>query len=488
MKSFALVYILAVLALTATAQRNVPDATALYKSAIAMQQRTAFDSATTMLKQLLSLPAVKADPVKNKDVTKRLAECKSGSALKKTPRIFIVTHLGNGVNSSYADYAPVVSADEQGLFFTSRRPVGDVPAKTTEGTFYEDVYYAEQSNGQWSSARNIGPPINNAFHNSNLALSADGRQLFLYTDENEGDILMSEKKDGVWSVPQRLPYPVNTSYHESSVSISPDGSKLFVASERPGGLGGSDIYLVEKNYAGEWSRIINLGPGVNTPWHEDSPFIDYDNKTLYFSSQGHTSMGGFDIFKVTLNQGKPSGVENLGFPINTPGNDIHFISTRDGKRAYYSSVRPEGFGEEDIYMITLPPELTREDVIIRPAPTSASSAKENEALNSAIVYFDFGSDALKQSGSLDSNINVWLKSTDVILVEGHTDVVGSEKFNEGLSLRRAKTVQAYLVSKGIRVERIRVTGFGRSRPVAPNQEEKNGREQNRRVEIRLMKD
>ncbi|MEJ0056484.1 MAG: hypothetical protein WDN75_13030 [Bacteroidota bacterium] len=302
------------------------------------------------------------DQAKAKEVRKRIFECESGKKLLLSPRDFIITNLGPGINSTSADYAPVVSENETLLVFTSRRPEGNLSKqKSTDGDYFEEVFFSRRQAGVWTPAQPIGPPVNTPFHNSNIALSADGRQLFLYTDSNEGDILLSEMVNGKWTQPKPLPFPVNTKDHESSVAITSDGNKLFVASERAGGMGGSDIYLVEKNSAGQWSSAKNLGPSINTEWDDDSPFIDYDGQALYFSSKGHNSIGGYDIFRSLLKGDAWTPAENLGLPINTTSNDSYFVSTADGARAYYSSVRSGGFGEEDIYMITLPAELVRDE-------------------------------------------------------------------------------------------------------------------------------
>src|SRR5690606_23490736 len=149
---------------------------------------------------------------------------------------------------------------------------------------------------------------------------------------------------------------INSSFEEKSITISKDGKTLYFSSNRPGGLGGTDLYKATKDAKGEWTNVKNLGPTINTPFDEEGPFIDYDMVTLYFSSKGHKNMGSYDIFKSVYDPVKNdwSEPENLGYPINTPDDDIFYVVSADGKRAYYSSVRDDGLGYTDIYLITTP--------------------------------------------------------------------------------------------------------------------------------------
>ena len=464
-----------------------------YLNGVVLHRQLKFDSAVAYYRRCLAEinKKVPADTMRRREVEKRIYECESGKDLVGAPRKFLVSNLGAQINSPFEDYAPVLTEDENLLVFTSRKPNGNLnPQKANDGKFFEDIFYSRKQNGNWSSSRNIGRPINTSFHDSDLALSADGRQLFLYSDQREGDILVSEFVNGKWNQPQTLPSPINTKYHESSVSVSADGTKMFLASERPGGLGGSDIYLIEKQPSGQWSAAMNLGPVVNTPWNEENPFIDYDGGALYFSSTGHNSMGGFDIFRSELKEGKWSVAENLGYPINTPEHESHFVSTPDGKRAYYSSVRAGGFGEEDIYLITLPNELMREEklnVTVESRPESVASQKEAEQAI-WVIYFPLGSSHLADADlqRLDAVAEVVRKEATLIQIEGHTDNSGTERFNQGLSVTRSSAVQSYLESKGIPADRIRATGLGAGRPAVSNEHEKSGRELNRRVEIRVI--
>ena len=298
------------------------------------------------------------DKVELPEVTRRIYECNNAKEFVANPAHYSIVNVGNAINTEFEEYAPVLNEDETLMIFTTRRRDGNLNENVfKDNKPYEDIFMATKENGVWSPAMNIGNTVNTEYHDSNLALSADGQQLFLYNDENNGDIYVSNRnEDQTWSYPEPLSENINSEgFKESSISISPDGSILFFASDRPGGFGGSDIYYSVKDARGEWGRSKNLGPMINTEYDDDGPFIDYDGKTLYFSSRGRKGMGGYDIFRseydsATNDWNEP---ENLGFPINTPDDDIYFVSTKDGQRGYYASVREDGLGFTDIYMVTI---------------------------------------------------------------------------------------------------------------------------------------
>lgn len=296
------------------------------------------------------------DKIDMKEVDRKILECNNGKEFVASPKPFSIVNLGREINSEFEDYAPVLNSSEDEIIFTTRRRDGNTYENVAEDNKpYEDIFTSSKNGGTWQRAKNIGPPINTRFFDSNLAFSPDGNMLFIYKDEGLGDIFFSERqKDGTWSAVEALPGVINSSYRESCVSITKDGEHLFFASERPGGFGGSDIYVCTKDSRGEWSKVKNLGSGINTEYDEDGPYIDYDGKTLYFSSMGRKGMGGFDIFKSNLiNQDKNewSEPENMGYPINTPDNDVFISGTKSGNKWYYSSVREDGLGYSDIYMI-----------------------------------------------------------------------------------------------------------------------------------------
>lgn len=333
----------------------------------------ALDFYTKYKEKLIKKPNYQGkDRVDLKEVERRIAECKNGKEFVSGPKPFAIENIGRDINSEFEDYAPVLTTDESEIVFTTRRRDGNTNENVADDNKpYEDIFYSKKSGDKWSKAQNIGP-INIKFSESSLAFAPDGKTLFVYRDEGNGDIYSTERKsDGTWGELEPLPGIINSSYRESSVSITKDGELLYFASERPGGLGGSDIYVCSKDSRGEWSKVKNLGPTINTELDEDGPFIDYSQKTLYFSSQGRKGMGGFDIFKSNLlnaDKNEWSEPENMGYPINSPDDDIYFSGTKDGKHWYYSSVREDGLGYSDIYIIKPLEEVKKEPIVAAKKP------------------------------------------------------------------------------------------------------------------------
>ena len=320
-----------------------------------------FDKAIANLKNYRNYVDPK-DKATLEDVDLLINNCTNGKTMVLNPKSKIsITNLGPGINSAFNDYAPVVSADEATLIYTSRRDNttgGGKPLDDNE--WYEDIYLSVKSDTIWTTAINMGPTINTASHDASVGLSPDGQELFIYRDDkkNGGDLYLSNLTGSVWSEPKALGSNINTDYWEPSASTTSDENIIFFTSNKKGGLGGSDIYMTRKQPNGTFGPAINLGPKINTKYDEDCPFIHPDGKTLYFSSKGHKSMGGFDIFSTTIDLALGTiltEVENVGYPINTADDDVFFVWSADNKRAYFSSEREGGFGEKDIYM------LVRED-------------------------------------------------------------------------------------------------------------------------------
>jgi outer membrane protein OmpA-like peptidoglycan-associated protein len=219
--------------------------------------------------------------------------------------------------------------------------------------FYEDVYMSQNKGGNWTMPVNLGEPVNGPTHDAAIAISPNGSRLFIYKDDGEGDMYLSTRKGLTWTKPVSLGPSINKkNSREASMSVTADGRTLYFSSNRAGGYGGLDIYKASSlKPNGEYSNVENLGPTINTPDDEDAPFIHPDGVTLYFSSRGHETMGGFDIFKSELMDGAFSLPENIGYPINTPGDDIYFVLSADGQNGYYASEKKGGLGFKDIYRI-----------------------------------------------------------------------------------------------------------------------------------------
>ena len=564
------------------------------------------------------------DKVSLASVERRIFECRNAMEFIVNPSNVDIINVGSAINSEWPDYGPVLNEEETMMVFTSRRREENRNEDVDKDNFpFEDVFIAFKENGQWQRAKNIGEVINTLYHDSNLGLSPDAKSIYLFgEDENGGgDIYVSDLlDDGSYTVPHPISENINSSFSENSISVSPDGKTAFFSSDRPGGIGGIDIYMSVKDSKGNWGVSKNLGSVINTEFDDDGPFIDYDGKTLYFSSKGRKGMGGYDIFRSVFDEatGEWSEPINLGFPINTPDNDIYFVSTKDGKRGYYASVREDGLGYNDIYMVNIPDaeeikqleDLTKKetpeedppktdppvtdppktdppktdppktdppktdppkekvtqpvtldirvldattnktiDATVRvqrtgsnsPAPASRKSegiyqvSTKNDAATSYTIsvtkqgylfaeqqvnlpaagtegqsvkttitlrqasvnsrkvlrniYFRFNSAQFTEDSYRELNQLEQFMADNPgkqIQIEGHTDKIGTAEYNKELSQRRANAVKEYLVKKGVDARRITAIGYGEERPLASNDDEVNGRELNRRVELKIL--
>ena len=266
------------------------------------------------------------------------------------------------VNSEFSEYKPLLNAQENTMFFTAKKPDGLTDNKDDQGDFYEHIYFSEKVGNNWTQAKLMPSPINTKKSTSALYLSADGQYLLssmVNNDNNIGPlgrgIFESYKNGNVWTDPQIFQNKVNTSYLETSANMDLNKNMVFFVSDRDGGLGGKDLWVIKKLDNGSWSSPQNLGEPINTEYDEESPYFHSDGKTLYFSSKGHSSIGGLDIFKSELDKELNwSSPKNMGYPINTVNDDLSFVPTVTGNKAYFSSVRNGGKGKSDIYEMILP--------------------------------------------------------------------------------------------------------------------------------------
>jgi outer membrane protein OmpA-like peptidoglycan-associated protein len=270
-------------------------------------------------------------------------------------------NMGSSINSKDQEYSPAFAIDEKTIYITKR--MGNL----SDNRPNEDLYFAELNDESWDKVKDIGPPINTIENEGAFSISSDGNYIFFTSCSRNGgkgqcDIWLTSKKNNRWDEPKNLQSPINTKYWESQPSISSDGRMLYFSSDRPGGYGGTDIWVSEFSNSG-WSAPKNLGPTVNTSKDEQFPFIHSDNRTLYFSSNGHPGLGKSDLYltrkDVKLNWEIPI---NMGFPINSRGQDWNLVVARDGKTAYFSSNQLKGFGGLDIYTFQLPEKLQAEKV------------------------------------------------------------------------------------------------------------------------------
>ncbi len=473
---------------------------------------------------------------------------------------YLVTMAGGG------DYAPVLSPDGSLMLFCSTRP---------GGLGGEDIWASRLGpDGRWGKPYNLHD-LNTPSNEGPLAITGDGLRLFVAYNTSPDpwecklyglrrgkgglDIFVSQWA-GRWRTPVNLE-EINSPFWDGHASVTPDGRTLYFASARPGGLGGVDIWV--SHFDGErWSEPENLGPPINTPGDEYCPFIAADGATLYFSSDGHGGYGGQDIFVSRFDGERWSQPENLGPQINTPGDDMFFSIPASGDYIYFS----RGKLVQHIYRAPIPPKLRPKEVILvkgkalddatgSPMPAEVvvldlasgdtvyrtqadprtgrfalalpegreyavfvepkapgyaytsfhydlrkGTRYEAEELQARLaparpgsrfsirnVLFDFDSHELRPESKpeLEKLVKFLKEHRKLkVVIEGHTDSLGTEEYNLRLSQLRAEAVRDYLVKRGIDPKRLKVEAYGESKPIAPNDTEA-GRRLNRRVEIRL---
>lgn len=298
----------------------------------------------------------------------RMVTCDFALHAIKNPVDFVPVNPGPAINSHHAEYSPALTADEQTLIFTRKKPLHAHHDQRYEH-YYEDFYVSHFQNGQWSSAENLGPPINTRGNEGAQSITADGRHLyFTACNRLDGfgscDIYYARRVGGSWSRPVNVGKPLNSAAWDSQPSISADGQSIYFASSRNGSHGQIDIWMATRNESGNWNEPTNLGPVINTKGRELSPFIHPDNQTLYFASDGHPGMGGLDIFYSRReNDGSWSRPVNIGYPINSYGDEFALFVGASGQWAWFASDKEGGYGKSDIYYFELYPEA-------RPTPVT----------------------------------------------------------------------------------------------------------------------
>jgi tetratricopeptide (TPR) repeat protein len=285
-------------------------------------------------------------------------QCLYAQEMMRKPVEVDVENMGNLINSRYDEYTPSITADGKMLVFTARRndTKGGRMDEQGDYKYFEDIYYSErdEATGEWSQSTAVEGDLNTETYDAVLSIFPTGSGMFVYknTVSSTGDIYFSEYRPGTkeWSAAQKMPRPINTSYFEGSISMTADGNTIYFVSERPEGEGQGDIYVSTKK--GEnWSSPKNLGPVVNTDLDEKFVFIHPNGKTLFFASNGHQTMGSYDIFKTEYVNGEWSVPINLGYPINTVNEESTFSLTKDNKTLMIAAEYDNSFGERDIYRI-----------------------------------------------------------------------------------------------------------------------------------------
>ena len=304
---------------------------------------------------------------------KYIAECEAGKKLKKKTARVIVDNLGQSINSKYDDYGAILSADGLNMVFTSRRGEKGDRVNLIDNNYFEDIYSSRFEGGEWTEAKNIGKPVNTDWNDAAVALSEDGQILIFYRGrERDGDLLSATLKGNNWKNIHDLSHKLNRKKsQESSICFNADGTTAyFVSNLEDDNFGGKDIYYTMLNESGKnWTKPVNIGDIINSEQDEASVYITPDEKTIYFSSKGHNTMGGYDIFVSEYKYDSWTEPRNLGLPINSPDDDLFMSILMNGRDAYFSSARKEGYGGIDIYHAILlgpekPLQLSNEDDLI----------------------------------------------------------------------------------------------------------------------------
>ena len=300
------------------------------------------------------------------EVQRYIEQVYNGKELIKNPLEISFENLGKGINCEFPDYYPIISPDGSCLYFTSRRKSPTAQMPEFDGLYPSDIFSGQLKDGQWQKIQSIAS-VNTNLDEQVVDVSDDGTILLFYIDRVDvfGDIWISRRLNNkmTWLKSEPVSANINAGF-ESSASIFKDPAtemeSILLASSRPGkagnpNFGKTDIYISRKLPNGIWSDPQNLGPNINTEYKEEFPQFSEDGKTLYFASEGHSSMGGFDIFKSVWNETEQtwSSPKNMGYPINTSGDDLNISFTSDGRIAYLSTLREGGMGDLDIYKLIL---------------------------------------------------------------------------------------------------------------------------------------
>ncbi len=312
-----------------------------------------------------------------------------------------IKSIGDQINSSSWDYTPLITADASMMLFTSRRPVSKHEILKQKDLIYHSNF--DFKTMEWLDGIPFSKKINASFKNNRAAaISNDGQQMLIIREDGDGngDIYETHLSGWEWSEPVSLGPPINTIYDESSASITPDGKIIFFVSNRPDGLGGYDIWYCAKKDNGKWGPAVNLGDPINSKYDEVSVFFHPDGKTLFFSSNKPGSLGGFDVYmsvfdRTTITWSKHV---NLGLSINSPEDDLNFVMEADGKIGYYSSIRLGGLGGKDIYRVKFFEDIMKPDLIVLKGRVIDS---KGNAIESKIVIKDKSTD--KITGIFASN-------------------------------------------------------------------------------------
>ncbi len=417
-------------------------------------------------------------------VNNQIKSCEQAESMMRNPLRLDIQSAGEQINGKYACHNPVVAGNDSVMIYVVERPSNLA------------IMMSYKNQNQWSEPKFLNQELVVSGNFTPVSLSYDGTELYLvFTDYFESDIYVSHFRSGRWNQVTRLNKNINTRYYETHACVSRDGKTIYFTSDRKGGQGALDIYMAEREYGDDWGPAINLGPDINSYYNEESPFITRNDTRLYFSSQGHSTIGGYDVFYSEINkEGQLTPPENIGYPISTSGDDLFYNPGWDDNTAYYAMKIDSLSDQTGIYLVCIHPfegmntGMKRQDAV---TIKSFSSSGIYYILNNILFdYEDYNLNEMTKR-EVERIFILMMKFSEIgIELTGHTDARESYENALKLSNERAMTVAQYLIGKGIDEDRILVMGIGEADPVALNQYEDGsdapeGRKFNRHVSVKI---
>ena len=424
---------------------------------------------------------------------KQIESCLIAKEYLLDPLAIKFTPVGSVINTASSNHNCVVSGDGSTLIYMTKLP------------FYEAVFMSKKRGSNWGRPVNITPQIMSDGDQFVCDISFDALTLLLVKeDEFDSDIYISTFENGQWTKSKPISKAINSRYWESHASLSKDGNTLYFTSNKPGGVGMVDIYVSYKENK-DWSTPKNIGPSVNSELSEDAPFITDDGNSLYFSSQGHTNMGGYDYFVTHKTDSGWTGPENLRYPLSTTDEDVFYYPWNNGESGYVHKMLDGGKGSWDVYMAGMLDEEEVEEAlteqVIEDVDEEQVVQEAIEEIEEAVIEFEakamlFGFDAYSLTSESKNEVSKYIEllkqdSELGLKIIGYTDALGPENYNILLSKRRAEAVKKYVVEKGIPENKIQTEGKGEQDFIAKNSnpdgtDNPEGRKYNRRVEIEII--
>jgi len=428
-------------------------------------------------------------------VDQQIVACGNALVGTASPVEINIGNLGQLQETHSSRYNMQVSGDLQTIAFMGKNP------------FYNGIYVAVKKGEVWAKPMNITPSVASDGNMDVVGLSYDGLKMLLaVTDHFTSNIYVSTYENKRWNPAVSLGKPINSKYYEAQACFTPNGKSIYFSSNRKESIGGMDIFRSDQQENGTWGEPVNLGPGINTILSEEAPIMSPDGKRLYFSSQGHSTMGGFDAFysEVLADGSFHSVPVNLGYPLNSSDDDYTFspeaISEENssfifthGKMAEYDLFKFEMIGRDQVPVpVSMDEEEVVEEVVAEEIPEPEVEATP-EKYYLRPIYFAFDSYTLSKDGmaKLDILSSILEMHPSLQLeITGYTDAKGAFDYNQRLSVNRAESVYKYLILNGIGKSRMKVTGMSEDEPVARNttrdqRDAPDGRMLNRRAEFKV---